>query len=120
MLSPLQLLARRGKLLDTAEPSKWTSFEMSLREDTPIPAAFDFTRFLASSITFMNHLSTISVYFDDKRLTRLTKSTGIPKELGLPKTLNVLNKSKMMTLDKLKSTCEFLALILSMLSIRSL
>ncbi|KAH7875187.1 uncharacterized protein C8R40DRAFT_1105311 [Lentinula edodes] len=99
-----QLLARRGKLLDTAEPSKWTSFEMSLREDTPIPAAFDFTRFLASSITFMNHLSTISVYFDDKRLTRLTKSTGIPKELGLPKTLNVLNKSKMMTLDKLKST----------------
>ncbi|KAJ3749126.1 hypothetical protein DFH05DRAFT_638806 [Lentinula detonsa] len=99
-----QLLARRGKLLGTDEPSKWTSFEMPLREDTPIPVAFDFVRFLASSITFMNYLSTVSVYFDDKRLAKLTKSAGIPKELGLPRTLNVSNKSKMMTLNKLKST----------------
>ncbi|KAJ3776520.1 hypothetical protein FB446DRAFT_721234 [Lentinula raphanica] len=99
-----QLLARRGKLPDAAEPSKWTSFEMTLREDTPIPVAFDFTRFLASSITFMNHLSTVSVYFDDKRLTKLTKSAGTPKELGLPKTINVSNRSRMMTLNKLKST----------------
>lgn len=78
---------------------------MGLREPTPIPVAFDFTRFLASSITFMNHLSAISVYFDDKRFTRLTKSAGIPKELILPKTLNV-KKSKMMALSKLQSTCE--------------
>ncbi|KAJ4468229.1 hypothetical protein J3R30DRAFT_3830515 [Lentinula aciculospora] len=99
-----QLLARRGKLPDTVDPSKWTSFEMALREDTPIPVAFDFTRFLASSITFMNHLSTVSVYFDDQRLAKLTKSSGIPKQLGLPKTLNVSNKSKMMTLNKLEST----------------
>ncbi|KAJ3731413.1 hypothetical protein DFJ43DRAFT_1146230 [Lentinula guzmanii] len=62
--------------------------------DTPIPVAFDFVRFLASSITFMNYLSTVST-------AKLTKSAGIPKELGLPRTLNVSNKSKMMTLNKL-------------------
>ncbi|KIK67000.1 hypothetical protein GYMLUDRAFT_843929 [Collybiopsis luxurians FD-317 M1] len=98
-----QLLARRGKLPDTDEPSKWSTFDMTLREDIPIPVAFDFTRFLASSITFMNYLSVVSVYFDDKRLVKLNKSAGIPKELGLPKSLNFLNKSKMINLNKLKS-----------------
>lgn len=104
----LQLLARRGKLPDTDEPTKWTCFEMPLREDTPVPVAFDFTRFLASSITFMSYIRVVSVYFDDKKLTRLTKSVGIQKELGLPKTLN-LSKSKMMALSKLQSTCESIA-----------
>ena len=49
-----QLLARRGETESTGEEAeKWTSFEMPLREAGPIPVAFDFTRFLASSITFM-------------------------------------------------------------------
>ncbi|KDQ54066.1 hypothetical protein JAAARDRAFT_409896 [Jaapia argillacea MUCL 33604] len=88
-----QLVARRGTVPSTTQdPSPftedpWTTFAMTLREPTPIPPAFDFTRFLSSSITFMAHLRTISVFFDDKRLAHLTKAPGVPKELGLPKGL---------------------------------
>jgi hypothetical protein len=60
-----QLFVRRGALpTDQIPPSSdegrgnpWTTFEMDLREPQPIPSPFDFTRFLASSITFMNSLS---------------------------------------------------------------
>ena len=57
---------------------------MVLRESAPIPGAFDFTRFLASSVTFMVHLSEVSVFFDGKRLSRLTKASGIPKAVDIP------------------------------------
>jgi hypothetical protein len=82
----------------------WTSFEMTLREATPIPSAFDFTSFLASSITFMTHLSDVSVYFDDKRLVRLTKSSGIPRELGIPNGLQSMSPTGIMNVKGIKST----------------
>ncbi|TFK44587.1 hypothetical protein BDQ12DRAFT_730629 [Crucibulum laeve] len=100
-----QLFARRGKLPHdtTPELKAWTSFEMPLREPAPIPTAFDFTRFLASSITFMTHLSEISVFFDDKCLTKLTKSSGLPKELGIPKGLKNSSRMGIMTVNNIKS-----------------
>ena len=77
---------------------------MDLREPAPIPAAFDFTRFLASSITFMVHLREVSVYFDDKRLVRLTKDAGIPKQLTIPPGLNSTSPMGFMNIQGLKST----------------
>lgn len=79
-----QLLARRGKRSSTAAVDEWTTFEMALREAAPMPNAFDLTRFLASSITFMTHLSEVSVFLDDHRLARLTKYAGPPRELDVP------------------------------------
>ncbi|KAJ7039263.1 hypothetical protein C8F04DRAFT_1087709 [Mycena alexandri] len=90
-----QLFARRGPLPPTApeDPNAgWTSFEMPLREPVPMPVAFDFTRFLASSITFMACLSEVSVYFDDKRLCRLRKESGVPRPLGIPKGLQTRSR----------------------------
>ncbi|CDO69004.1 hypothetical protein BN946_scf184834.g11 [Trametes cinnabarina] len=81
-----QLYARRGNLPHSSE-DPWTTFEMGLREPTPIPPPFDFTRFLASSITFMRHLLDVSVFLDGNRLSRLTKAPGIPKAVGIPKGL---------------------------------
>jgi hypothetical protein len=81
-----QLFARRGHLSNT-DLTQWTSFEMVLREPAPTPVVFDFTRFLASSITFMVHLSDVSVFLDDKRLAMLTKTSGIPKAIDIPKGL---------------------------------
>jgi hypothetical protein len=81
----LQLYVRRSastSVDDVVDP--WTIFQMTLREPGPIPAALDFTRFLASSITFMTHLSEVSVYFDDKRLVTLSKNHGMPKEMPIP------------------------------------
>ncbi|GLB37239.1 putative protein of unknown function (DUF3684) [Lyophyllum shimeji] len=100
-----QLFARRGQLPDSQEtPSRWTTFEMVLREPAPIPVAFDFTRFLTSSITFMTHLSEVSLFFDDKRLARLKKAPGVPKGLGLPAGLRSSSSSGMMTIKDLKCT----------------
>ncbi|KNZ80421.1 Sacsin [Termitomyces sp. J132] len=100
-----QLFARRGQLPSSDDGhSPWTTFEMVLREPAPIPMAFDFTRFLASSITFMTYLSEVSFFFDDKRLTRLTKKSGISKELGLPKGLRTSTDSGIMTIKDIKCT----------------
>jgi hypothetical protein len=83
---------------------------MGLREDAPIPVAFDFTRFLASSITFMTHLSEVSLYLDDRRLAKLTKSSNIPKELGVPKGLQNSSRSGIVTVKGIKCTRTFLHL----------
>lgn len=77
---------------------------MELREPAPIPVAFDFTRFLSSSITFMTHLSQISVYFDDRCLVRLKKSSGIPKDIGIPQILNGVSPLRTMAVKNIKST----------------
>lgn len=104
-----QLFARRGQLPGDGE-STWTTFEMGLREDAPIPVAFDFTRFLASSITFMMHLSEVSLYLDDRRLAKLTKSSSIPKELGVPKGLSNSSRSGIVTVQGIKCTRALLYL----------
>jgi len=98
-----ELFARRGNLPDKTD-DPWTTFEMDLREPTPIPAAFDFTRFLVSSITFMVHLREVSVYFDDKRLVHLTKDTGNPKQLAIPRSLRPTSTMGFMNVKGLRST----------------
>lgn len=77
---------------------------MHLREPGPIPNAFDFTRFLASSLTFMAHLSDVSVYFDDKRLARITKKPGAPRSLPLPRGLKPASPAGMMHVRSIQST----------------
>ena len=76
---------------------------MTLREPTPIPPAFDFTRFLVSSITFMAHLSEVSVYFDDKRLVRLSKDGGVPKEVPMLKGLKSTSPEGMMNVKSIQT-----------------
>ena len=104
-LTSRELFARRGNLPNqTNDP--WTTFELDLREPTPIPAAFDFTRFLVSSITFMAHLREVSVYFDDKRLVHLTKDAGAPRGLAVPRGLRAASTMGFMSIKGLKSTRE--------------
>lgn len=61
-----------------------------------MPSAFDLTRFISSSIVFMSRLSEVSIHFDNKCLARLTRASGIPKELGIPKGLNNASPRKTM------------------------
>ena len=79
---------------------------MTLREPGPIPPAFDFTRFLVSSITFMAHLSEVSVYFDDKRLVRLSKDSGMPREVPMLKGLKSTSPDGMMTVKSVQTVRE--------------
>lgn len=100
-----QLLVRRGDLpsKDVPQSNPWTTFEMTLREQGPIPQPFDLTRFLASSITFMVHLRSVSVFLDSHRLAHLAKSPGVPKELGLPKVLKNSSSSGLMSVKSVQS-----------------
>lgn len=98
-----QLFARRGKI-PSAEDDPWTTFEMSLREPVAIPRAFDLTRFLASSITFMAHLCEINVYLDDQRISRLTKDPGLPKSIGIPKGLKCNSPRNLMQVKEMHTT----------------
>ena len=105
----LQLYVRRGtvpaSIDDVVDP--WTTFQMALREPGPIPAALDFTRFLASSITFMTHLSEVSVYFDDKRLVRLSKNRGMSKEMPMLDGLKGTSPEGLMNVKSVETMREF-------------
>lgn len=100
-----QLFARRGPVPASVDGvvDPWTTFQMTLREPGPIPPAFDFTRFLVSSITFMAHLSEVSVYFDDKRLVRLSKDGGVPKEVPMLKGLKSTSPEGMMNIKSIQT-----------------
>jgi hypothetical protein len=100
-----QLYVRRGTVGDAVDA--WTSFQMTLREPGPIPAAFDFTRFLVSSIAFMTHLSEVSVYFDDIRLVKLSKSYGVSEEVPMLNEFKGTSPEGMMNVKSIKTTREF-------------
>ncbi|EJD52006.1 hypothetical protein AURDEDRAFT_181569 [Auricularia subglabra TFB-10046 SS5] len=82
-----QLFVRRGQVPTEQQVDEWTTFDMPLREAGPIPNAFDLTRFLTSSITFMSHLNEVSIFFDGVRLSHISKAAGPEKVLGVPKGL---------------------------------
>ncbi|EIW74063.1 hypothetical protein CONPUDRAFT_86046 [Coniophora puteana RWD-64-598 SS2] len=98
-----QLQVRRGNLPPTDTPDPWTTFEMTLREPGTIPPAFDFTRFLASSITFMTHLCEVSLFLDEHRLVRLTKSSGVMNDATLLKGIKGTSGTGMMAVRGIRS-----------------
>lgn len=80
---------------------------MTLREAGPIPPAFDFMRFLASSITFMVHLIDVGVYFDEHRIGHVKKSPGVAKAVDLPKGLKRSSQLNIMNIKGVQSHREF-------------
>ena len=102
-----QLFVRRGNLPPPTEPTpattQWTEFSMPLREPSSIPNVIDLTRFLVTSLTFMRTLSEVSIWFDDVRLSVVSKATGDEKSLGLAKGLWPNSPSRIMTVTKVTS-----------------
>ncbi|KZT69065.1 hypothetical protein DAEQUDRAFT_751065 [Daedalea quercina L-15889] len=104
-----QLFVRRGKLPNASDANDpWTTFEMTLREPVPIPKAFDLTRFLASSITFMKQLSDVSVFLDDTRISRLTKQSGMKRAVGVHKGLKNTSPKGIMQVQDIHTTPLFI------------
>jgi len=83
---------------------------MALRDPAPIPSAFDFIRFLTSSITFMSHLCEISVFLDDKRLARLTKAAGVPVPIEIPRGLQLSSRQGVMNVMGVKTARQCLVM----------
>ena len=109
ILPHLQLYVRRGTIPasvhDVVDP--WTTFQMTLREPGHIPPILDLARFLVASITFMTHLSEVSVYFDDKRLVRLSKNRGMSKEMPMLNGLKGTSPEGMMNVKAIETMREF-------------
>jgi hypothetical protein len=51
----------------------------------------------------MRHLSEVSVYFDDKRLVKLNKVSGLPQEIALPKGYNNRSPERIMSVTNIES-----------------
>jgi len=54
----------------------------------------------------MAHLSEVSVYFDDKRLVRLSKDGGVPREVSMLKGLKSTSPEGMMTVRSVQTVRE--------------
>jgi hypothetical protein len=80
---------------------------MTLRDPGPMPPALDFTRFLVSSIAFMAHLSEISVYFDNRRLVKLSKNRGWSKQVPMLNELDCTSPKRMMNVKSIETTGGF-------------
>jgi hypothetical protein len=104
-----QLYVRRGSIPTSIDGvvDPWTTFHTTLREPGPIPAAMDLTRFLATSIIFMTHLSEVSVYFDNKRLVRLSKNRRVSKKVPMLRGLKGTSPKGMMNVKSIKTTRKF-------------
>ncbi|KAG8743102.1 hypothetical protein FRC10_000402 [Ceratobasidium sp. 414] len=106
-----QLFARRGDLPADASSSsgEWTSFEMPLREAAPLPGLpVDIARFLATSLTFMTHLQSVSMYFDGRCLAKVEKEVGIPRGVSIPRGLKGATPGGMMNATGITSTSLYM------------
>jgi hypothetical protein len=105
-----QLVARKGQLEDSHNPFKhlspWSTFDMPLRDPSPIPKTFDFTQFLCSSLTFMKCLQTVEVWFDGHRLAQVSKSSGVPRKCTLPPGLRTKTSNGLMDVTEIESTSK--------------
>ncbi|KAF8688692.1 hypothetical protein RHS03_09437, partial [Rhizoctonia solani] len=100
-----QLFARRGDLPAESTNSEWTSFEMPLRESAPLPGLpVDIARFLATSLTFMTHLRSVSMFFDGRCLVQVEKEVGSPRKLVIPRGLKLTSPGGMMNATGMTST----------------
>ena len=98
-----QLFTRWGNLPESSDSDsyhQWTTFEMGLWEAAPMPSAFNFVRFLTSSITFMTHLNKVTVWLDGKWLVKLVKDKGLPKELPVLSGFIHTSEAGMMTVRR--------------------
>ncbi|KAG8915696.1 hypothetical protein FRC02_004386, partial [Tulasnella sp. 418] len=106
-----QLVARRGKLPfsmgNARSGSPWTSFDMPLRQHAPFSGNYlEFTRFIATSLTFVKHIKDISVFIDDHRVARVQKGVERPKQLTIPEYFNRKTPLEMMKVKEIH-TNEF-------------
>src|ERR1700742_367181 len=114
-----QLVARKGLIDPAASPTPstspsaesststsnpWSTFDMPLRDPSPMPKSFDVIQFLCPSLTFMNRLRSVQVFIDSFRLARVSKSATTPRQLSLPSGQKSKTSNGLMTVTGIEST----------------
>ncbi|KAH7102661.1 hypothetical protein BKA62DRAFT_97201 [Auriculariales sp. MPI-PUGE-AT-0066] len=80
---------------------RWTTFQMELRQPSPMPNPLDVARFVATSLSFMRKLSKVTIWFDDVSLCIVSKETTGEHSLKLPRSLKTKSSSGFMNVDGL-------------------
>ena len=71
---------------DPSETDHWTTtVELPLREACSMPPILGLMQFLASSITFMGHVTNVRVFLDSRPIGNVEKSSVESQTIGLPK-----------------------------------
>ncbi|KAG6369267.1 hypothetical protein JVT61DRAFT_15512 [Boletus reticuloceps] len=83
---------------------RWTTMiELPLRKTRPMPSLLDLMQFLASSITFMEHLTTVQIFFDSHLIGGIEKSSVKLQTIDLPKGLKKSNnKTSIMDVKEIR------------------
>ena len=68
----------------SAEERKWTTFDLALREPMAMPALNAFSKFLATCLTFTEHLREIDAYFGEQHVVSLSKTASPELPLDVP------------------------------------
>ncbi|ORZ36386.1 hypothetical protein BCR44DRAFT_55445 [Catenaria anguillulae PL171] len=105
-----QLFAKRAELPPTEQPTeveerKWTVFDMQLREPMLIPRVNDFSKFLATCLSFTETLTHIDMYLnlgptgESKHVISLAKTLSPDLPLSLPPNTRRSSPQSLFTLD---------------------
>ena len=80
-----------------------TTIELPLRKAFSMPPILDLMRFLASSITFMVHLTNVCVFLDNHPMGSVEKTSVKSQSIGLPQGIEELdNKEISMDIDEIQ------------------
>jgi hypothetical protein len=81
---------------------------MDLKKDMrgPVPKPFDLARFLASTMTFMSNVKTLSVFFDGRAFLELAKSRNAPDNIALPNDMHPTSAEGTMRISTVSAVSE--------------
>ena len=86
-------------------PDSWTSVELELRVQEPLPVLADLTRFLVSSVAFLTNIDTISIYLDGQEFLHIQKqSFKSPIDILIPPHLKPTTPSQILTVESIQRT----------------
>ena len=88
-----------GGTSDPPETDHWsTTVELPLRKACSMPPILGLMQFLASSITFMVHVTNVRVFLDSRPIGNVEKSSVEPQPVELPKGIKE-SSNKEVTMD---------------------
>ncbi|RGB27756.1 hypothetical protein C1646_630205, partial [Rhizophagus diaphanus] len=99
-----QIFTKQGPI-DDDDDKGWTTFLMDTREPLMIPNIDELSKFLVNSLGFTDNLKEISMYIDDKLVTKVSKKMQDPESIDITSRLNTFSSKNMFNLTSVDLRC---------------
>ncbi|UZO10676.1 uncharacterized protein OCT59_002255 [Rhizophagus irregularis] len=99
-----QIYTKRGPRNDDDDKG-WTTFLMDTREPLMIPNIEELSKFLVNSLGFTDNLKEISMYIDDKLVTKVSKKMQDPESIDITSRFNTFSSKNMFNLTSVELRC---------------